>query len=333
MNRNNAIDISKGIGIFLVIWAHTICPFRAQIYVFHMPLFFLVSGFLFNNRDTVKTTVIKKIRSLLIPFVFFVILQRVGFILVYLIGGTFKSSYLLLWNPVPVRGVLGVLWFILALFLVTIIYSLINRLRSYFLIFLASFLASLAGYLLYRYKISLPMHIDASLSMMLFFFVGNFLARTDTERVGPVRNWALLSAASVIIFIVVTKYYLPDINIVNNVIEGNFLLSTGLILLGCLMVLINSKLLNYVPIINNALAYLGRNSLTIYATHTFILEAVYLVYPRESVTTWGGVIISLLILGLCLLLNIGLQKYFPFVFGKKDILAGIFKPREIKVKG
>ena len=58
MNRNNAIDISKGIGIFLVIWAHTICPFRAQIYIFHMPLFFLVSGFLFNNRDTVKTTFI-----------------------------------------------------------------------------------------------------------------------------------------------------------------------------------------------------------------------------------------------------------------------------------
>ena len=331
MKRNNAIDIAKGIGIFLVIWAHTICPIKAQVYIFHMPLFFLVSGYLFNNHENILTTFKKKIRTLIVPFFFFVILQRIGFILVFLIGGTFKSSYLLFWNPIPVRGVLGVLWFILALFLVTIIYSLINRLNSFFRMFLASFLATLAGYLLYRYKIILPMHIDASMSMILFFFMGNLLVKADVDRIGPLRNWALLSLASVILFVLATKFYLPDINIVNNTIEGNFLLSIGLMLLGCFMVLINSKLLDSIPYINKALAYIGRNSLTIYATHTVILEAVYLIYPRESVSVAGGVMISILILGICLILNLGLQKYFPFVYGKNELLAVFFKQRQTKI--
>lgn len=47
------IDITKTIGIFLVIFAHTlnvdVLTFRF-IYTFHMPLFFILSGFLYNSQ-------------------------------------------------------------------------------------------------------------------------------------------------------------------------------------------------------------------------------------------------------------------------------------------
>lgn len=44
-NRNQAIDILKGIGIILVLAAHSIEGWLSQFaYTFHMPLFFIVTG-------------------------------------------------------------------------------------------------------------------------------------------------------------------------------------------------------------------------------------------------------------------------------------------------
>ena len=45
------VDIAKGIGIFLMVMGHTGIPRIGNqwIYSFHMPLFFFISGFLFNT--------------------------------------------------------------------------------------------------------------------------------------------------------------------------------------------------------------------------------------------------------------------------------------------
>lgn len=48
MGRQNWIDFAKGIGIILVVWAHTGGSFHEYIAQFHMPLFFFVSGFLYQ---------------------------------------------------------------------------------------------------------------------------------------------------------------------------------------------------------------------------------------------------------------------------------------------
>ena len=43
--RNESIDILKGIGIVLVLTAHSLEGFVSQFaYTFHMPLFFIVTG-------------------------------------------------------------------------------------------------------------------------------------------------------------------------------------------------------------------------------------------------------------------------------------------------
>lgn len=58
--RNNHIDIIKGLAIFLVIWGHIVQDTAGNadiyfdnivfkvIYSFHMPLFMLVSGYVYN---------------------------------------------------------------------------------------------------------------------------------------------------------------------------------------------------------------------------------------------------------------------------------------------
>lgn len=49
-NRMEWVDALRGFAILLVMWAHTYCPPGTWIYSFHVPLFFVLSGFLFDER-------------------------------------------------------------------------------------------------------------------------------------------------------------------------------------------------------------------------------------------------------------------------------------------
>ncbi|MEH7413750.1 acyltransferase family protein, partial [Neobacillus drentensis] len=73
------IDASKGIGIFLVIIGHStlIGPSRFQIYAFHMPLFFFLSGYLFSFKkySCFKEFLKSKSKSILIPYFAFSIIS------------------------------------------------------------------------------------------------------------------------------------------------------------------------------------------------------------------------------------------------------------------
>lgn len=50
IKRIDWIDVAKGVGIFLMVMGHTSMPDAVNrwIYSFHMPLFFLLSGLVFN---------------------------------------------------------------------------------------------------------------------------------------------------------------------------------------------------------------------------------------------------------------------------------------------
>lgn len=68
-NRQIELDIAKGIGIILVVWAHAKGPFSNYIEGFHMPFFFFISGMLYMNKGrSIKKYVSRKFVSLLMPF-------------------------------------------------------------------------------------------------------------------------------------------------------------------------------------------------------------------------------------------------------------------------
>lgn len=68
--RNTYIDIAKGIGIIMVLGLHTGFHFEWMT-PFEMPLFFFLSGVLFNEKIPFKLFVVKKTNTLLLPFIFF----------------------------------------------------------------------------------------------------------------------------------------------------------------------------------------------------------------------------------------------------------------------
>ena len=69
MQRNSAIDIAKGIAIFLVIIGHQydLPEISHFIYSFHMPLFFILGGYFFHKKK-IKTDVLSNVRRLIFPY-------------------------------------------------------------------------------------------------------------------------------------------------------------------------------------------------------------------------------------------------------------------------
>ncbi len=80
------VDAVKGIAIILVILGHSFCLYpidlvaslgdiQKVIYSFHMPLFFIASGFVFHRASSMRELVGKKCRRLFVPWLVFCVLS------------------------------------------------------------------------------------------------------------------------------------------------------------------------------------------------------------------------------------------------------------------
>lgn len=96
MNRDQTIDIIKGIGIILMVVGHSGAPDYVHdfIYTFHMPLFFIASGWFFSERslDDVRGFAVRKIKGIYLPYwkwcIIFLLLHNVFYSI-----GVINSAY------------------------------------------------------------------------------------------------------------------------------------------------------------------------------------------------------------------------------------------------
>jgi acyltransferase len=191
------VDNLRAIGIFLVVWAHHDLEISGYllkyIYSFHMPLFFIVSGYLFTPQKygCLREFIGRKIRTLIVPYMLFstvayslwaakaVLFRDTANISVYevlkpMLAVLISSNDLLPMYPnAP-------MWFLPCLFLVELEFFLIHRtlekgrsaLSSWFLILS---ICGALGYLLYRMRIPLPWGISTSFTVLFLYSAGYFL--------------------------------------------------------------------------------------------------------------------------------------------------------------
>ena len=121
--RIHKYDNIKGIAIILIVLGHLILItneptriFVKFIYIFHLPLFFFVSGYFSKNRPTDP---IKACKRILIPYIVFCILLRYFFIYVH---GFHYST------PVIIYSSYG-MWFLFSLFMMKMLLPILNRLK------------------------------------------------------------------------------------------------------------------------------------------------------------------------------------------------------------
>ena len=72
--RNYTIDIIKAIGIVCMVMGHCECPIKHFIYLFHMAIFFIASGYCYKesysyNLKSVSCCIKRKIVTLWFPYV------------------------------------------------------------------------------------------------------------------------------------------------------------------------------------------------------------------------------------------------------------------------
>lgn len=180
--RVGYIDVAKGVGILLVILGHSMVGdifLKNVIYSFHMPFFFILSGYFLNFERSIKSNMQKSFKMLLVPYFAVSLIQ----ILLY---GIFKREllvsefYTALMGGADVYGIhanfQNVIWFIPTLFLSRLICCLLysshidcsNDVKNAIIILFA-FLSVIETNHIGAY---IPFYFSQSLLASLFLIVG-----------------------------------------------------------------------------------------------------------------------------------------------------------------
>ena len=129
-NRNITFDMMKGIGILLVIIGHLAHGYGLSpiIYVFHMPLFFIVSGYFYKPKQPLVLFK-RDVKLLLLPYALVAaLILMYGVSMAWVRHDASKFTYWLeafLYAGVP-EPTISSLWFLLAMFWCRMVYNLLN---------------------------------------------------------------------------------------------------------------------------------------------------------------------------------------------------------------
>lgn len=169
VKRIDYIDIVKGITIILMIIGHVSnipTILRTFIFSFHMPLFFIISGYTFKKKK--QTKLLKSsIRRLIIPYLLTGITMLILNIIISIknqeiknILNLIKNSFLsILWGsgareicPTGIQPI-GAIWFLLAMFWGGLIFnSILQTKRPIIWILIISYTSYLSLFYLYLYR-------------------------------------------------------------------------------------------------------------------------------------------------------------------------------------
>ncbi len=296
------LDVAKGIAMFIVIFGHAIrdemrtdnemCMmiFRA-IYLFHMDLFFFLSGYAYklskknNCNKSIGEFVIKKAKTLLVPWLVYSMLIYVVFFIVSKIpqaagiveGTTYEymrfDAYVLAFisghNPYAYH-----MWFIYLLFWMSVIVFVVERIlkdsRKTVYVLLA---ISIIGLLLRAFVVYDSIRLISGFCGSFIWF---YLGVVFDEQLLKKYNWKMgvFSVISFIMMFVMHNYYYDYQT--QPILRGFMMLPVNVFVGGVVIGFV--KLSEYISqennIIKRGLEYMGKNTMAFYLIHQQLCCAV-----------------------------------------------------------
>ena len=328
--RLEEFDLLKGVGILSVVLGHSAIsePLHEMIYSFHMPLFFMVSGFFFYVQP-VQLYCKKMFFRLIVPWLFFVAVNLLFFFSLSLIT-THSISAALNVSVVklePLNEDCKILyrsiWFLIALFLTGNLYNLLSNLLERKAVSVVVLILYFVGYVLQR--IYIPFFVDTSLSVLLFYHLGSIARESydKAEKTGFLKRYdkqLLFSMLS--LFVVLTcfaAFCKPDIDFKANTYPIWVpLLSTPIIIALYFMMKALSKL-HSMKLVNAFLVECGTYSLCILGFHRLFQKVFDIIFVKLSINVpYVQTLLFIAIsIPLIILLSRGLEKYAPLLIGVK----------------
>lgn len=314
------LDLAKGIGIILVIMGHTIFPVHQAISLFHMPLFFFLSGMTLKVYDSFEGFLIKKTDRIIVPYLFF---SLVSYIVARIIG--YEGN---IFN--------GPLWFLQSLFMALVICELVlktaNHKRGGVIVMVVFALYGQITLWLRHPVFPFDMDFDRIIRSSVFVFAGYYMKDfivNPSFRKKPIHDFPLFC---IIILLYLVLCYISvyvmgaDGNFESGVIcKHSFVLFYTASVSGTLAVIFCSKWLKSIRPLN----WLGRNSLIIMCVHYPFLQ-----WWNPMVASWdfysnGNLLHKLLVALLSYTVAIAFscpfvvisQKLLPRLTGYKPLLS------------
>lgn len=330
MKSNNVryMYIMKGIGICLVVVAHSKAPFTNFINLFHMPLFFFISGYFYKDSydKNLKDYILKKVKSLYSPFVIYSLMFLVFHNLMFRFniysekisyGGytqhiynskEFIKEFINIITFGSTEQLTGTFWFFTSLFTVSIVFCILRGLLTYsknqVIFSIIIFLCFLIGY-----YTDLPRNISTSLIALSMYYLG-YLYKKFEHRISVNYLVAIVS----FIFLVFASS-LGHISMVNNTYKSPIFLilcSTT----GIYVSIYISQLIDRV-IKSSWIVYIGQNTIIIMVLHFLAFKIVTLIqviiyneplymlakFPVLYSGKWWWILYSLIGIGLPLILS------------------------------
>lgn len=281
VKKKESVFIAKCIGISLVVIGHYYpeqspafwISMRNIIYSFHMPLFFMISGYLYGLSHPRQSDYFhmlhNKVKRLLVPFIsiaafFYLIKSAAG--LFFSLQNPVSISSLALLFVCPEHSYLPLLWFVYTLFLIFALFPIINMLTKYDLALFA------LVFLLAFIKWTDNFCLNLVFGNMPIFAIGYIAGRRDIDidAIGN-KNMALLLAASVLLFTAIHAFkggaILPEeLKPVMQVLVG-FLGSLACICASSILSKYDDPIMKYIKLA-------GKHSMTIYLLHTLFSGVV-----------------------------------------------------------
>lgn len=349
------LDYARFIGIFLVIYCHTqqrslgfshnifLNDIGDYICLFHMPLFFVISGLLFK-RETLTTTAImngggKIISRIVIPYLIYQF-----FFLIYYIASNALTSYPTINENILLKYICGIImgdgyntpysmtvclpcWFLICIIQLRLLYLFIPI--NKFTTISMSAVSILTLVLLRWLNIDLYFCFDTTLMAIPYFLIGYYMKRLLHKSI-KISNLIVVSVLLCFVVGLILKINgAAQMNgpsfgkdIILNYIGG---ISGTLMIFSISMLL--AKCFNNKPFVKT----ISRNTLFIIFFHWLLLEFISRIYDKTNklyeiphVTNIDIVICSLIITIIILFIslyaiNIGVKRV-PVIFGKQKYI-------------
>lgn len=291
------MDIAKALGIIAVVIGHSgVSPIEHFVNLYHMSLFFFISGYFYNDKYTNKPKSIlkKRLSSLYKPYLIyellFLVLHNVFFklniysvmfgfpvkiIQPYNVNSFFKAflAILVFAGREPMAGVF---WFFASLFFTNIIFcylsyfieKLFHKNKEY-IRFLCIIILFITANLATKYGFNIP-RFNNSLTMVLIYYMGYMFRRYE----GYINTGNIYLAIISTILLLTSSLYGSVAVGTNSYLSPDFLIGTAV--LGIYVNIYISQLIIRKNIFNNMFTYIGKNTVAIMALQFLSFKVVAL---------------------------------------------------------
>jgi acyltransferase len=323
--RDNSIDIAKGLGVFLVIWGHLNTPTPyLNIYSFHMPLFFLLSGIFHKQQISFSNLIQTRSRSLLLPYVFFSFFSYLFYLVwALLFTGLGTFDFYSIYKIVSYKDAVSVpLWFFISLFQVTIIYYILKKsVKKSWALLLITLLISVFSYCISQLDLSYFynfFHFFSSFSMLFFYALGCEVFKDFRARIVPNTNvFKVLLFIGILLFFEYVNTFSKVIDVALNIFESSFIVYMLAAISGIYGLWLISVIINKLYFVEKFWSFIGKNSMGIFAIHISMFELARPIVNKVVLpgSPLSGFIIAIVTLIISAGINEMIKIIFPFIYG------------------